>query len=385
MGSTWGCFLPVPIALCLLLGFGMAEPGSGADPVLHMAGYQDGGVRVSCLSSGWYPEPHVLWSNGRGEPLRPASKETPRNADGLFNVSSSVVLAEHSDPTLTCLVRAGASGPQAETTIRITGLFPRQDPEKTASVLLLVTCLLLLVLAPSLCWKIRALRDEASKEKEWKTFLDKVSLSPADVTLDRNTANPFLVLSEGDRRVTCGVFWQDVPKSDCRFDSLPGVLAARSLSAGQRYWEVEVDLGGDWAVGVARDSVERLGVFKPSPDVGVWALQYQEGEWSALTYPPTPLPPPSAPSVVRLHLDCEQGRLAFYDAESMAHIFTFSGCPREPLFPFFLLSTSGTQLTILPPGRSQAKEADGPRRSGTRTQRKRLGSLMERLIQPGKS
>ncbi|KAM7145614.1 butyrophilin subfamily 1 member A1-like isoform 1-T3 [Macrochelys suwanniensis] len=385
MESARRCCQAIPVALCLLLGTGMAAPDSGSDPVLHMAGHKDSGVWVLCLSAGWYSEPRVLWRNGRGETLSPESEQKPRSDDGLFNVSSSLVVTESSDPALTCTIRAGFSGPERETTIRITGLFPRRAPEMTAFLIFLLVSLFLVPLAVYLFRKLQVLKGEVSKEREWRQFLDKVSLSAAEVTLDQNTANPFLVLSEDGKSVTCGILWQDVPKSDRRFDPLPCVLASQSFAARQHYWDVEVGQWGDWAIGAARGSMESMGVFQLSPDVGVWALQCQEGEWSALTCPETPLQLESTPRMVRVHLDCEQGSLAFYNAEGMVHIFTFTGCSREPLFPFFLLWTSGTQLTILPPGQRKAMEMDRTTRTVTPTLGKRQGSLIELLIMPAQS
>ncbi|XP_027680472.2 butyrophilin subfamily 1 member A1 isoform X1 [Chelonia mydas] len=363
----------------------LSVTGSGSDPVLHMAGYKDWGVWVLCLSAGWYPEPHVLWRNGRGETLSPRSEQKPCSDNGLFNVSSSLVVTESSDPALTCTIKAGFSSPERETTIRITGLFPRHAPEMWAFLIFLPICLFLVPLAVYLFRKLQVLKGEVSKEREWRQFLDKVSLSAAEVTLDQSTANPFLVLSADGRSVTCGILWQDVPKSDRRFDPLPCVLASQCFAARQHYWDVEVGEWGDWAIGAAQGSMESMGAFQLSPDVGVWALQCQEGEWSALTCPETPLQLESAPRMVRVHLDCEQASLAFYNAEGMAHIFTFTGCSREPLFPFFLLWTSGTQLTILPPGHRKTVEMDRTTRTVTPKMGKRQGSLIELLIMPGQS
>ncbi|TFJ97190.1 Butyrophilin subfamily 1 member A1 [Platysternon megacephalum] len=361
----------------------LSVTGSGSDPVLHMTGYKDWGVEVLCLSAGWYPEPRVLWRNGRGETLSPESEQKPRRDDGLFNVSSSLVVTESSDPALTCTVRVGFSGPERETTIRITGLFPRHAPEMRAFLIFLPVSVFLVTLAVYLFRKLQVLKEEASKEREWRQFLDKVSLSAAEVTLDQSTANPFLVLSVDGRSVTCGILWQDVPKSDQRFDPLPCVLASQCFATRQHYWDVEVGRWGDWAIGAARGSMERMGAFRLSPDVGVWALQCQDGEWSALTCPETLLQLESAPRIVRVHLDCERGSLAFYNAEGMSHIFTFIVCSWEPLFPFFLLWTSGTQLTILPPGQRKAMEMD--RTTLTPKLGKRQGSLTELLVMPGQS
>uniref|UniRef100_A0A8C4WIJ3 Ig-like domain-containing protein n=1 Tax=Gopherus evgoodei TaxID=1825980 RepID=A0A8C4WIJ3_9SAUR len=165
MENTLSRFQAIPVALCLLLGIGTAAPGSGSDPILHMAGHKDSGVWVLCLSAGWYPEPHVLWRNGRGETLSPESEQKPCSDDGLFNVSSSLVVLESSDPALTCTIRAGFSGPERETTIRITGLFPRHAPEMMAFFILLPVSLFLVPLAVYLFRKLQVLKEETSKER----------------------------------------------------------------------------------------------------------------------------------------------------------------------------------------------------------------------------
>uniref|UniRef100_A0A8C8SB51 Butyrophilin subfamily 1 member A1-like n=1 Tax=Pelusios castaneus TaxID=367368 RepID=A0A8C8SB51_9SAUR len=332
---------------------------TGSDPILHITGYKDRGVEVTCLSAGWYPSPQVVWRNSRGEILRHTSEWNVPGNDGLFNVSSSVVVAEKSDPVVTCTIRGTFSGPERRTTIRITGLIPRRSPEIRPFLLLLPLCLFLVPLAVYLFRKRSALeeeasreREEASREREWREFLDKAYLSAAEVTLDKDTMNPFLMLSADGRSVKCGFLWQEMAKTDQIFDSLPCVLASQGFESGQHYWDVEVSQSGDWAIGVARGSMERMGALLLSPDVGVWALQYQEGNWSTLACPKTTLNLESAPRVVRVHMDCERRSLAFYNADSMAHIFTFPGCSKGRVYPFFLLQTPGTELTIQPPWRS---------------------------------
>ncbi|XP_026721018.1 vespryn-like isoform X2 [Athene cunicularia] len=77
----------------------------------------------------------------------------------------------------------------------------------------------------------------------------------ADVTLDPDTANPFLILASDQRGVGRGNVWTSLPNNPERFDTEPCVLGSQGFTAGRHYWEVELGLqqrsadsvrGGAW-------------------------------------------------------------------------------------------------------------------------------------------
>ncbi|XP_063051913.1 stonustoxin subunit beta-like [Engraulis encrasicolus] len=77
-----------------------------------------------------------------------------------------------------------------------------------------------------------------------------LSSPPSDCchfTLDPNTANRTLHLSEGNRRVECRPGLQSYPDHPDRFDRSPQVLCREGVSA-RCYWEVEWSAGVDIAV-----------------------------------------------------------------------------------------------------------------------------------------
>ncbi|PNJ24984.1 TRIM21 isoform 3, partial [Pongo abelii] len=57
------------------------------------------------------------------------------------------------------------------------------------------------------------------------------------ITLDPDTANPWLILSEDRRQVRLGDSQQSIPGNEKRFDSYPMVLGAQHFHSGKHYWE----------------------------------------------------------------------------------------------------------------------------------------------------
>lgn len=98
-----------------------SPPGSGSDPLLHLGGYDGKQINVTCLSAGWYPKPEVLWQNGSGKRVTPSEKKIFPSNQGLFNVSSWVVVNAGSDPMLKCTIKPGSLGPEKFSTILISG------------------------------------------------------------------------------------------------------------------------------------------------------------------------------------------------------------------------------------------------------------------------
>ncbi|NXS46652.1 BT2A2 protein, partial [Balaeniceps rex] len=106
-----------------------------------------------------------------------------------------------------------------------------------------------------------------------------------NVTLDPDTAQPRLVLSEDRRSVTQGATQQSRPDNPERFNPWPCVLGCEGFDSGRPCWEVEVGCGSCWAVGVALESVKRKGQIDVSPVGGIWAVGRYKEKFQALTSP----------------------------------------------------------------------------------------------------
>uniref|UniRef100_A0A3Q0S8M4 B30.2/SPRY domain-containing protein n=1 Tax=Amphilophus citrinellus TaxID=61819 RepID=A0A3Q0S8M4_AMPCI len=181
---------------------------------------------------------------------------------------------------------------------------------------------------------------------------DWVLFSPSDAcdfTLDPNTANNGLILSEGNKKVTNGE-WQSYPDLPERFDSLPQVLCREALT-GCCYWEVELNMnkGADAAAAVCYRKVERKGEGKMcgfgwnniswslghkwEPDAAFYAEH--DGKTSNYSLPPTGCPR------LGVFLDWPAGTLSYYivSSDKLSHIHTFRTKFSEPVFPAFKVFT----------------------------------------------
>ncbi|KFO76550.1 Butyrophilin subfamily 1 member A1, partial [Cuculus canorus] len=154
-----------------------------------------------------------------------------------------------------------------------------------------------------------------------------------NVTLDPHTAHPNLHLSEDQKQCRGQLMQQDLPDNPERFDFEPCVLGCEGFSSGRHFWEVEVGQGGVWAVGVARASVKRKGPMSVSPKEGVWALE----AYHSLTSPRANQRLNPLPRRIRVSLDYEAGRVAFFSADDDALIlvYTRAAFNGERVFPWF--------------------------------------------------
>ncbi|XP_015211568.1 butyrophilin subfamily 3 member A1 isoform X2 [Lepisosteus oculatus] len=156
-----------------------------------------------------------------------------------------------------------------------------------------------------------------------------------EVTLDPDTANPDLVLSQDDKRMRCGFERKDLPNYHQRFDGWWCAVGMEGFTSGRHYWEVEVG-ESDWRLGVAKESALRKGFKSLNTDTGYLTLRLERGsELKALTVPFTPLPPSLIPRKVGMYLDYKEGQLSFYNVETRSHIYTYSEPFTEKLYPLF--------------------------------------------------
>ncbi|XP_033985595.1 E3 ubiquitin-protein ligase TRIM21-like [Trematomus bernacchii] len=182
---------------------------------------------------------------------------------------------------------------------------------------------------------------EETFSEEMKKLLEaelkRVQKYAVDVTLDPDTANPYLILSGGGKRVSHGDVKKNLPNNPERFSYCNCVLGKQSFSSGRFYFEVQVKGKTKWDLGVARESIKRKGAIILSPWSGNWTLRLRNvNEYKALDDPSVLLSLKFQPQKVGVFVDYEEGLVSFYDVDAAALIYSFTGCSfTEKLYPFF--------------------------------------------------
>ncbi|XP_034542889.1 E3 ubiquitin-protein ligase TRIM21-like [Notolabrus celidotus] len=168
--------------------------------------------------------------------------------------------------------------------------------------------------------------------------LKRVQQYAEDVTLDPDTAHPHLILSDDGKQVHhSDVLKKSLPDNPERFRRCACVLGKQSFSSGRFYFEVQVKGKTDWTLGVVRESINRKGLITSRPQFGFWSLCLRNGkEYKACDYPPVLLSLRSQPEKVGVFVDYEEGLVSFYDVDSAALIYSFTGCSfTDKLLPYF--------------------------------------------------
>ncbi|XP_078138049.1 E3 ubiquitin-protein ligase TRIM21-like [Centroberyx gerrardi] len=167
--------------------------------------------------------------------------------------------------------------------------------------------------------------------------LKRVQQYAVDVTLDPDTANPALILSDDGKQVNHGDVKKNLPDNPERFSSWTCVLGKQSFSSGRFYYEVQVKGKTWWGLGVARGSINRKGGITVSPKNGYWIVCLRNGnKYEALAGPRLLLSVKSKPQKVGVFVDYEEGLVSFFDVDAAALIYSFTGCTfTEKLYPIF--------------------------------------------------
>ncbi|KAG9351775.1 hypothetical protein JZ751_023026 [Albula glossodonta] len=169
----------------------------------------------------------------------------------------------------------------------------------------------------------------------WKKMMHVLHTVPANLTLDTDTAHPSLLISDFDTKVEEGQSRSLEPDLPQKFTRFFGVLATAQFSSGQHYWEVDVRDKGVWYLGITTEYSNRKGYVNLSPSAGYWSICLQDRLYANEEDARLSLADYWHSPRVGVYLDYDMGRVSFYDAVTMKHIYTFDAYFDEPVFPFF--------------------------------------------------
>uniref|UniRef100_A0A7N6B5L2 B30.2/SPRY domain-containing protein n=1 Tax=Anabas testudineus TaxID=64144 RepID=A0A7N6B5L2_ANATE len=169
------------------------------------------------------------------------------------------------------------------------------------------------------------------------------------LTIDTNTVNRKLRLSDKNRKVTHVKEDKSYPDHPDRFDQCPQLLCSNGLT-GRCYWEVE--WSGRVVVSVSYRGIRRRG---DSKDCGFefndqsWSLNcsdvtgysvYHNNRFTSFSS--------SVSHRVSVYVDCPAGTLSFYSVSSdkLIHLHTFNTTFTEPLYPGFGVRFPGSSVSL---------------------------------------
>ncbi|XP_049333104.1 NACHT, LRR and PYD domains-containing protein 9-like isoform X1 [Astyanax mexicanus] len=170
-----------------------------------------------------------------------------------------------------------------------------------------------------------------------------------DFTLDLNTAQRRLSLSEENRRVEWRKELQSYPDHPERFDGWSQVLSRERVTdvTGRCYWEAEWS-GGGAAVALSYKTISRKGDRSDcwfGGNINSWSLICSDNSYSVYhNNNRTDLStPPSGCRRVGVYVDCPSGTLSFYRVSSDTDTHSHSHTPSHTLTHLHTFYTTFTQ------------------------------------------
>ncbi|XP_043849559.1 tripartite motif-containing protein 48-like [Dromiciops gliroides] len=195
-------------------------------------------------------------------------------------------------------------------------------------------------------------KNESLLHKEIEKFCIKKSVCPipgiieaissfkVDITLDRKTAHPALILSEDLKTVSYGGIEEEVPNDSGSSETFFSILGTQSFTSKRYYWEVKVPDNVSWCVGVCKISTQLEGYF-------VLMSVYENNAYHLYAVVEHHLHRKiyskylqisESDLKVGIFFDCDAGEISFYHVREKYLFYTFptfsfSGC-YKPLFSF---------------------------------------------------
>ncbi|XP_063062980.1 tripartite motif-containing protein 16-like [Engraulis encrasicolus] len=171
------------------------------------------------------------------------------------------------------------------------------------------------------------------------------------MTLDPNTANNFLRLSEGNTVVERVTVSQSYPDHADRFNVERQVMCSEATSRPTRcYWEVEWS-GHEVLIAVSYKGLKRKGNNNEvylGYNTNSWALYFHpSGFWFYHNNKQTKLPHAQSSSRIGVYVDHRAGTLSFYSvSDCMTLLHKVQTTFHEELYPAFWLDSIGSKIKL---------------------------------------
>ncbi|KAM6932350.1 LOW QUALITY PROTEIN: protein NLRC3-like [Lycodopsis pacificus] len=201
-------------------------------------------------------------------------------------------------------------------------------------------------------WRLETLRVEPAGVRWSRPGLRKYS---CELTLDTNTVNRELKLSDNNRKVTQVKEVQSYPDHPDRFDHSHQLMCRTGLT-GRCYWEVE--WRGQVSISVSYRGIRRKENSRDcefgfnDQSWSLWCDYDDDGGYSVhhneTRTPITTSSSSSSSRRVAVYVDCPAGSLSFYrvSSDTLIHLHTFNTTFTEPLYPGFGLWFSGSSVSL---------------------------------------
>ncbi|XP_065606281.1 butyrophilin subfamily 2 member A1-like [Cyrtonyx montezumae] len=366
--------LTAAVFILVLVSTQQPTAGVGHDPLIIVEDYEDGGIRLKCISQRLFSEAHLLWTDSKGDNIT----GTPLSADtSTSSVSSSIILKAGSGNSMSCKIIDKLLKTSTESSVVIAdAFFPSTSPWLAAFVVILLLSIFLVLAA---IYKIRDNNKEITRaqnaqnqiqhdineltqklEEQKKKFrkenedtekiienvrnelrFRKARSNAVSITLDQKCKHPNLSIHEEKNRV------KSSNKEETDLKAI--VVATEGFSNNKHYWEVEVKDHSQWELGVVSEKVRNMIMndkqnFLPVNDL--FSLQYSQGKYT-LTGGEV-VNSCEQCSVVGVLLDTVNAELSFYDVEKKCPLGSVYFDILGNLYPFFSPDSSGKWLGVRP-------------------------------------
>ncbi|XP_059495606.1 butyrophilin subfamily 3 member A1-like [Stegostoma tigrinum] len=321
--------------------------GIGQQPWIHLEGTSGQGVRLSCKSNGWYPEPTVQWLDGNRRVVNAKPETThQKDSNGLFTVLTRIDVTSDSVNRFSCLMQNSLLHKEEEARLRIPEIFfPKTN------VWLIVFWVLVAVVITVVVLDVMFHRKKHKRIKELQLLCilegyKHYDINYPSVTLVKKTGHQEVEVS-GDLK---SVKWTGTnqPDAEKMLKDPSYVLGKEGFTSGRHYWEVEVIGTGEWNLGAVAESVNLEEQIKLKPENGFWTVGCLENRLVVNDSADPQLSIGDVPKKIAVYVNYESQMVSFLNADTKSHLHTFANKEFPPKLYPILQTSENAQLKICP-------------------------------------